>query len=354
MNDRTLTFISLAEETARDQVLQKVISALECDDWETNTEIWVDEAVSKYKRFFDELYMQEGMLVRSGRVVVPEMLRKEAMKIAHTGHPGGSAMKSILRSRVWWPAMDSDIEKHVLECKGCALNTASSRPVPMTRSIMPAAAWDYIALDFNGPYAQHGGIYVLVICDYFSRYMIAVITESIALEAVKKILGSVFEKYGRPIGVKVDNGPPFNGLQFREFCASVNVEPIFTTPYHPQQNGLVEKSMQVINKAMKIAKIEGVSIADALRQRLRSYNTAAHRVTGVPPEELLHDRKMRRGLPLLGSANLDFDIDEVRSRDTIEKHKGKEREDAKRSATQTSLRIGDKVVVKKIILFLFI
>lgn len=106
--------------------------------------------------------------------------------------------------------------------------------------------------------------------------------------------------------------------------------------------------MQVVNKALKIAKIEGVKIADALRQKLRSYNTAANRVTGVPPEELLHNRKMRRGLPLLESANLDFDIDEVRSRDSIEKFKGKEREDLKRNAKRSSLQIGDKVVVKRI------
>lgn len=348
VGERSLTFINLAEETAKDRTLQKVISALECDDWETNIEIWAEKTVSKFKRFFDELYMQDGMLVRSGRVVVPESLRKEALLIAHSGHPGGSAMKSILRSRVWWPAMDSDVEKHVLECKGCALITASSRPVPMTRTIMPAAAWDYIALDFNGPYAQHRGVYVVVICDYFSRYMIAVITQSIAFEAVKKILESVFEKYGRPIGVKIDNGPPFNGIQFREFCVSGNIEPIFTTPYHPQQNGMVERGMQVVNKAMKIAKIDGVEIADALRQRLRAYNTAAHRVTGVAPEELLYNRKIRRGLPLLGSANLDFDIDEVRTRDSSEKRRGKEREDMKRSAKQTLLQVGDKVVVKRI------
>lgn len=63
VSDRTLTFIALAEETAKDQLLQKVIFALECDDWETNTEIWADEAVAKFKRFFDELCMQEGMLV---------------------------------------------------------------------------------------------------------------------------------------------------------------------------------------------------------------------------------------------------------------------------------------------------
>lgn len=346
--NQTLTLESLKAATAVDPVLLKVIELLGSEELETDTSLWGDEEVARFKPFFGELHVRNGIIIRTGRVIVPGQMREEALRVAHTGHPGETAMKSILRARVWWPGMDADIKRHVNECKGCALTARASPPVPMSRSIMPAAVWDYIAMDFNGPYAQHGGVYVVAICDYFSRYMIATIVQSIAFDVVKKVLDSVFERFGRPIGIRVDNGPPFNGQPFQDYCSSVNVEVIFTTPYHPQQNGMIERGMQTINKAMKIAKIEKVDLKEALRDKIRSYNSAVHRVTGVAPEELLHGRKIRRSLPLLDGAEVEFEVEKVREKDFFEKNQSKEREDRKRQAKKTALKVGDAVVIKKV------
>lgn len=257
-------------------------------------------------------------------------------------------MKSILRARLWWPGMGPEIEKHVQACKGCAMTARQNPPVPMLRSIMPSTAWEYIALDFSGPYAVHKSVYVLSVTDYFSRYLVAAVVPTTSFEVIKAFLEALFEKFGKPKGLKSDNGPPFNSKHYEEYCKSQDMEAIFSTPLHPQQNGMAERSMQTINKAMQIVAIEGKRkpIEEALREKVRSYNSACHRVTGVAPEELMFGRKIRRGLPLLGDATASFNLEEVRTRDWQQKLGAKARDDANRHAKKTSLKAGDFVVVK--------
>ena len=54
-----------------------------------------------------------------GRVVVPSSLRNEVLAELHETHPGMTRMKGLSRSYVWWPKIDSDIEKTVSTCLVC-------------------------------------------------------------------------------------------------------------------------------------------------------------------------------------------------------------------------------------------
>ena len=56
----------------------------------------------------------------SERVVIPVALRKRIQQDFHEGHPGICRMKA-LRSYVYWPKMDKDIEKNIKSCIGCAM-----------------------------------------------------------------------------------------------------------------------------------------------------------------------------------------------------------------------------------------
>ena len=48
------------------------------------------------------------------------------LKDFHTGHIGSNRMKSLMRSFVYWPIMDKDIENAVKLCKGCTLAAKAS------------------------------------------------------------------------------------------------------------------------------------------------------------------------------------------------------------------------------------
>lgn len=123
----------------------------------------------------------------------------------------------------------------------------------MRRIFAPKSVWEIVAVDFNGPYAKFGGIYILVLVEYRSRFVYARPVKSTNFETTRMALEDIFDKEGFPKAIKSDNGPPYNGEDYKQYCSERGIETIYSTPYFPQQNGLAECHMKLINKAMAAA-----------------------------------------------------------------------------------------------------
>ncbi|XP_058827865.1 uncharacterized protein K02A2.6-like [Topomyia yanbarensis] len=334
-----LTEAKIRDATNRDTTLQRVKESLESSDW--------PKYLQRYKVVSSDLYSKEGLLVKNGCIVVPVELRLKALEVAHAGHPQTAKFKSILRERVWWPGITGDAEKWVKSCDACAVNGKPEKHTPMERTLVPRTVWEVIAMDFNGPYAKFGGISILVIIDLRSRFAIARPVKSTAFEYTNKILDDIFAREGFPKSIKTDNGPPFNGAEYKQYCTDRGIQTIFSTPFFPQQNGLAESFMKVVNKAMSVAVSSGNSYVTELQNAVHAYNAGAHSVIKVPPEEIMMGRKIKRRLPLLEhkkSAHVEELLD---SRDYEGKLEGKAREDRRRGAKCCSVKPGDTVILER-------
>lgn len=295
----------------------------------------------------NDLHYSNGILSKNGCVVLPSSLRESALRVAHAGHPLEAKFKSILRRRVWWPGMAGDAEKWVKSCSTCAVNGRPERPTPMQRTFSPKAVWDTVAIDFNGPYSKLGGILILVIIDLRSRYAMAYPVKSTGFEHTRAVLDAVFNREGFPRAVKSDNGPPFNGEEYANYCSERGIQTIFSTPFFPQQNGLVEGFMKNINKAMSVALTTGCDYRKELQAAVQAYNAADHTITKIPPEEVFTGRKIKRGLPLLNRGRTEHDDQLLDARDHDAKVKSKEREDARRGAKRSTVQPGDTVLLER-------
>lgn len=334
-----LTNAEIVEATARDETLQLVKASLQTGEW--------PEHLRKFKTLESDLTIRDGIVVKTGCVVVPELLRSKALEVAHVGHPSAAKMKSILRQRVWWPGMATEAEKWVEACVTCAVNGRPEKPTPMRRTFAPKAVWDTIALDFNGPYVQFGGISILAVVDYRSRYLIAKPVKTTSFDHTKPILEMIFEREGYPANIKTDNGPPFNGNEYKSYCAERGINTTYSTPLFPQQNGLVEGYMKVINKAMSTASSNKTNYVEELRAAVDAHNAAIHRVTKIAPEEVMTGRKIKRGLPLLHHESSNIDNDLLDQRDREAKLVAKQREDVRRDARPCRVKPGDVVIVER-------
>lgn len=243
--------------------------------------------------------------------------------------------------------MAKDAEEWVKACKTCAVNGRPERPPPMQRVFAPKMVWDTIALDFNGPYARLGGISILVIIDYRSRYAIAKPVRSTNFESTKKILDDVFNREGYPLAMKSDNGPPFNSDDYKKYCQDRGIQTIFSTPFFPQQNGLVENFMKVVNKAMSTAVSNSSNFNDELQAAVNAHNSSAHTVTKMSPEEVLSGRKIRRGLPLISPGKVNIDEQLLNNRDTEAKLYSKTVSDERRGAKPCNVCPGDIVILER-------
>lgn len=225
----------------------------------------------------------------------------------------------------------------------------SRETVPMIRTVLPTAVWESLALDYNGPYRTLKGGLLLVIADVYSRYLIVSPVGSTDFATLRKVLDAVFGHYGFPKTIKADNGPPFSGKEYASYLAQRSIVRVHSSPNFPQQNGLAERYMQVVNKAMQIAGLDNKGSIEMVQETVRAHNSAKHRVTNISPEELMLGRKVRRDLPLVGSTVSKHKAQDVRRRDGEQKHKSKVAEDKRRGAKVTKIEVGDKVVRRRML-----
>lgn len=105
--------------------------------------------------------------------------------------------------------------------------------------------------------------------------------------------------------------------------------------------------MKLVNKAMASAVSNGLCFKEELQAAVNAHNAAAHSVTGVPPEEVMLGRKIKRRLPLLRYEKAKYDDELLNRKDKIEKLKSKEREDSKRGARASCIKPGDTVIIER-------
>ncbi|KAH8325482.1 hypothetical protein KR067_006642 [Drosophila pandora] len=93
-----MTISEIANHSTKDEEIIDAMSCLECDSWKPGS-------LKQLYPFRYELSAIGALLLRGNRIVIPS-LRNRVLELAHEGHPGESAMKRRLRSKVWWPLID--------------------------------------------------------------------------------------------------------------------------------------------------------------------------------------------------------------------------------------------------------
>ena len=304
---------------------------------------WSKCKLPQYLCVKDELCTLGKLVLRGTRIVVPQSLRPEVLRLAHEGHQGIVKMKARLRTKVWWPKVDFDAERICKTCHGCQVVGEFSVPEPMDRVKPPSGPWQDIAVDLMGPLPT--GESLLVAVDYFSRYYEVVIMHSTTSSRIINALTPIFSRYGYPFSLKSDNGSQFVSAEFETFLESHGVEHRKSPPLWPQANGEVERQNRTLLKALKIAHVEGKPWQTELHKFLLAYRSTPHTSTGETPAFLMLRRELRTKLPELREENSIFD-EHTRDRDWSQKLAGKAVADTKRRAATCTIAPGDLVLLK--------
>ena len=138
---------------------------------------WYDNPLSKpYECIKNELSIQNGIIIRGDRIVLPLSLRNNALKIVHEGHLGIERCKSLLRQKLYWPGLDKQVIEFINGCIACQANLKENTPTPIKMSKLPDRPWDEIAIDFCGRLPTGNSLFVIV--DRYSRYPLVEIMKS--------------------------------------------------------------------------------------------------------------------------------------------------------------------------------
>lgn len=149
-----------------------------------------------------------------------------------------------------WPAR-STIEA-ILRDEGF-VRTRTRRPrypSPFRQRFEANAPGELYTIDFKGEFRLRNGVWCrpLTMADSVSRYLLAChALPSVRLQLVWPEVERVFREHGLPRAVLSDNGSPFgaHGLgRFSVFAVrlmELDIQPVFITPGHPEQNGSHER-----------------------------------------------------------------------------------------------------------------
>jgi len=110
-----------------------------------------------------------------------------------------------------------------------------------------------------------------------------------ALPRLERVLKVALLRRGVPEALYVDNGQIFNATQFRAACATLRIEILYATPYHPQGKGKIEQWWHQVQQAF-YPEVAASNLTDLalLNQSFwawldRLYHARVHGETGQTP-----------------------------------------------------------------------
>lgn len=340
---RALSLDDIKCHTGKDTQLQTVIDVVQTGQFYKLLKC-PDPEMRSFYNVRDELCVSEdNILLRGRRIVIPSKLRLQVVKLAHIGHQGINKTKALLRTKVWFPGMDTLAEAEVKNCLPCQASTKSPAREPLKMTPCPDAPWEQVSTDFMGPLSS--GEYLLVVIDDLSRYPEVEITHSTSARATIPALDKIFAAHGIPTKLKSDNGPPFNSSDFTKFAETMGFKHQKVTPEWPEANGEAERFMRTLKKALHVAVAQGKPWRQELWSFLRQYRASPHASTQIPPATVLYGREIRTEIPSLSSPEIKTSA-ELKVSDGIAKSVMKEYADEKRHVRKSDICEGDSVLLK--------
>ena len=135
--------------------------------------------------------------------------------------------------------------------------------------------------------SHSGNRYILVICDYATRYPEAVPLRSIEAKRIAEELVKIFSWVGLPKEVLTDQGSNFISKLLKEIYRLLHIKTLRTSPYHPQKDGLVERFNQTLKALLRRVASEGKDRDKMLPYLLFAYREVPQSSTGFSPFEVL-------------------------------------------------------------------
>jgi Integrase core domain len=143
-----------------------------------------------------------------------------------------------------------DVYETVRKCDVCARNRIAEKRKTNPLKLFPAkGSLQSVAMDILGPLprTKHGNRFLLVVSDRYSKVTKTVPLRTVtALSVARAFCYQWAYVYGPPVSLLTDNCPQFTAKFFQAVCGELGIQKVFTTAYHPQTNGQVERHNRTI------------------------------------------------------------------------------------------------------------
>ena len=184
--------------------------------------------------------IEDGLILKETRIVIPSQKQAEILKLIHKGHLGLTKCKLQAKETAYWPGFNDQLEKLILNCQLCLKYLQSKcKPTPNMSlgQEIPAFPWTNLATVI---FHFEGDSYLLLV-DYTSRYPVICKLTLMTAQNVIGRLKVILSEHGWPDTIVSDNGPCYTAETLTKTMQEYRLNHITSSSPYPKSNGLVEK-----------------------------------------------------------------------------------------------------------------
>ena len=191
---------TVQEATIQDQDLNKLKDVI-FKGWpayrkQCPQELW------DYWTFRCDLVIEDGLILKGDRIIIPEALRSKILDALHTGHQGETKCLLLARESVFWPGITNDIKQLVKDCDICNKFQPEQPKLPLMQPDLPTRPWEKLGTDIF----EFKGLKYLMIVDYYSRFPVIRLLSDMSAETICNHFTSILAEYGLPSIIIADFG----------------------------------------------------------------------------------------------------------------------------------------------------
>ena len=182
--------------------------------------------------------------------VLPSTLISSVLKRTHSKmHHGANKMmfKILNNMKYWWPKMRHHMKVYCKCCNTCQHikpGLAKRYRRGKMKLFVATKPFEQISVDIVGPLptSQSGNRYIVSMIDTFTRYCMLVAVQDVTALSVVKAIDKWMTTFGPPKSILSDNGPQFISSLYQNYMDNHGgIKYKYTTTYHPQCNGQIER-----------------------------------------------------------------------------------------------------------------
>jgi transposase InsO family protein len=232
----------------------------------------VPQVLKPYWCYRDEISIENGILMKGQRIIIPLTLQAEILGKLHAAHQGAEKTKLRARTSVFWRKMNEDIDRITKSCRTCQEFQPTQTRQPLIPTEIPPRPWHTIATDLfyldNTEY--------LLVSDYYSKYpFVRKIPKGQSnSNTIIAILKQIFSEQGIPEVVRSDNGPHYSSKGYREFANEYGFQIVTSSPHYPRSNAYIESQVKTVKailaKANKTETDPNIALRSFAASRYRS------------------------------------------------------------------------------------
>ena len=186
-----------------------------------------------------------------------DQIIQELHSIPYSAHPGIQRTVGKVRKSFFWRGMSGHICEFVENCPICEMkksdHTLSKGKLQSTH--IPETKWSEISIDFitDLPTSSRNRDNVLVMVDKATRMVhLAPCSKTVNVTDTGKLLwNTVVKLHGVPRVIYLDRGSQFIASSWQELWRLTGTKLAFSTAYHPQTQGVVERMNAVVSQKIR-------------------------------------------------------------------------------------------------------